>query len=123
MTIKGIPITLHTKTLDGVDDFNNPIYVDGSVTVNNVVVGQPASADVLNEINLSGKTISYVLAIPADDRNEWENTIVEFYDKKWRTIGTPKEYMPGFMGANFPWNKQISVERYADEPDEVPTEP
>lgn len=119
MTIKGIPITLYVKTQDGIDAFNRPIYKETEITIDNVVVGQPSSDDVINEINLSGKRISYVLAIPADDTHDWENVTVGFYGARWRTIGTPKQYMDGFMGANFPWNKQISVEKYLAE-DESP---
>lgn len=112
MTIKGIQVILYQKTQTGVDDFNRPIYEETAVPVDNVVVGQPSSDDITSEINLSGKTISYVLALPADDENDWENAIVEFYDQKWRTIGIPQKYMDGFMGANFPWNKKVKVERY-----------
>lgn len=112
MTIKGIPVTLYVRTQSGTDAFNRPVYTESTVTVNNVVVGQPTSDDITSEINLSGKTISYVLAIPADDTNDWVNATVEFYGAKWRTIGIPQEYMPGFMGADFSWNKKVRVERY-----------
>ena len=117
MMISGIPITLYVKTKTGVDDFNRDVFSEAPVTVNNVVVGQPSSDDAVNEMNPTGKTISYVLAIPKDDTHEWENTTVEFYGKKWRTVGIAKQYMNGFMGVNFPWNKQIGVERFSDEPE------
>ena len=112
MSIKGIPVTLYVNTVTGKDDFNQDIVTSTTVTVNNVVIGQPSSQDVLNEYNLSGKTISYMLAIPADDTHVWENTIVEFYGRKFRTVGIADQYMYGFMGKNFPWNKRIKVEEY-----------
>lgn len=112
MTIKGIPITLYERIQDGVDDFNRPVFVEKPVVINNVVVGQPTTDDITSEINLSGKTIAYMLSIPADDTHSWENATVEFYGQKWSTIGIPRQYMDGFMGATFPWNKLVRVERY-----------
>ena len=112
MEIKGIPIILNELVVTGVDDFNREIIEESPVTIENVVIGQPTSDDILNEVNLSGKTISYMLAIPADDDHNWENTTVEFYGKKWRTVGAPIKYMDGFMGAKFPWNKKIKVTAY-----------
>ena len=112
MNIKGIPIILYERIQDGVDDFNRPVFIEKPVTIENVVVGQPTSDDITSEINLSGKTIAYNLAIPADDTHVWENATVEFYGQKWSTIGIPRQYMPGFMGASFPWNKLVRVERY-----------
>ena len=112
MEIRGIPIILNEKVITGVDSYNREIIEEKPVTIDNVVVGQPTSDDILNETNLSGKTISYVLAIPKGDAHNWENTTVEFYDRKWRTVGLPQEYMGDFMGKDFPWNKKVKVTAY-----------
>ncbi len=112
MEIKGIPIILNEKVVTGVDGFNREIVEENPVTIENVVIGQPTSDDVLNEVNLSGKTISYVLAIPAGDAHDWENTTVEFYGRKWKTVGAPMQFMDGFMGKDFPWNKKVKVTTY-----------
>jgi len=110
--IKGIQIILNEQTVTGVDDFNREVVETVAVPIDNVVVGQPSSEDVFNEINLSGKRVAYNLCIPVGDTHDWKNAVVEFYGKKWRTIGEPTQYMDGFMGENFPWNKQIKVEAY-----------
>lgn len=112
MTIKGIQITLYETAVTGQDSFNRDIEEETAVTIDNVVVGQPSSEDVISEINVSGKHIAYTLAIPAGDEHDWTNKTVEFYGRKWRTIGIPTQYMAGFMGKNFPWNKQVKVEAY-----------
>lgn len=112
MNIKGEPIILYETTVTGEDDFGAEIVEETPVTINNVVIGQPTSEDILAEINLSGKQISYNLAIPAGDDHDWKGKTVEFYGKKWRTIGEPTQYMVGFMGKSFPWNKQVRVEVY-----------
>ncbi len=110
--IKGIPIILYETTVIGHDDFGADIKEETPVTINNVVIGQPSSEDIITEINVSGKHISYNLAIPADDTHEWEHNTVEFYGRKWRVIGIPTQFMDGFMGASWPWNKQVKVEAY-----------
>lgn len=112
MGIEGISITLYTETVTGYDDFNREIVETKAVTIDNVVVGQPSSEDITSEINVSGKRAVYNLAIPKDDKNDWTNKVVEFYGKKWRTIGVPTQFMDGYMGPSWPWNKQIKVEEY-----------
>lgn len=112
MTIKGTSVILYETTVTGKDSFNRDIEEEKATTIENVVIGQPASEDVISEINVSGKRIAYTLAIPADDTHDWINKTVEFYGRKWRTIGIPTQYMVGFMGKSFPWNKQVKVEAY-----------
>ena len=110
--IKGIPVTLYETKITGQDDFGRDIEEETAVTIDNVVIGQPSSEDVISEISLSGKRIAYNLALPADDTHDWTNKTVEFYGKKWRTIGIPDQYIDGFMGKSFPWNKRVKVEAY-----------
>lgn len=112
MIIKGVQIILYDETVTGQDDFNRDIVTETAVKIDNVVIGKPTTDDINTEINLSGKIISYVLAIPADDTHKWENRVVEFYGQKWRTVGAPVQFMDGFMGSKFPWNKKIKVEAY-----------
>lgn len=112
MSIKGIPIILYETVVVGQDDFNRDIEEETATTIDNVVVGQPSSEDVISEITVSGKRVAYNLAIPVGDDHDWTNKIVEFYGRKWRTIGIPTQYIDGFMGENFQWNKQIKVEAY-----------
>lgn len=112
MSIKGESIILYDQSVTGKDDFNRNIVSETPTTINNVVIGHPTTDDITSEINLSGKTIAYILAIPAGDTHIWENRTVEFWGKKWKTIGTPMKFMDGFMGKNFPWNAKVKVEAY-----------
>ena len=116
MTTKmGIPVMsviLYEKTKTGVDSLNRPVYTETPVTVNNVVVGVPSSDDIVSDQTLSDKKIAYTLAIPRNDDHAWENKTVEFYGRKWRTVGIATQYIDGFMGADYPWNKKIGVEAY-----------
>lgn len=114
-TKMGIPVMsvdLYVKTQSGVDAFNRPVYTETKTTIDDVVVGSPTSDDIVSSQTLSDKTIAYVLAIPRGDTNTWENAVVEFYGRKWRVVGIPTEYIDGFMGADYPWNKKVKVEAY-----------
>lgn len=110
LDIRGIPVKLSVKAQTGVDDFKRPIYETSQEVVENVLVGEPSAEDVVNEINLSGKRIAYVLAIPKGDTHIWENTEVEFWGMTFKTVGIPTQGIDD----NIPlkWNKKVKVERY-----------
>ena len=108
--IIGIDVVLHQKTQTGVNAFNEPIYSDSTVTVPNVLVAPTTSDDVVDENSLVGRKEVYTLAIPKGDTHDWENQLVKFFEKTWRTFGIPLEGIE----ANIPldWNKKVMVERY-----------
>lgn len=111
--IKGETVTLQVNTASTeVDDFGQPIFTESTVNVDNVLIGEPSSEDITSEIALSGKRIAYTLAIPSEDTNNWENTLVTIRGRVYRTIGIPTEYTDGNMPSWFPWNKKIKVEAY-----------
>ena len=107
--IKGEPVLLHVKEKTGVDDFGSETYEDRTVLVENVLIGQPTSDDVVSA-NLMGKHVAYTLGIPKGDHHAWEDTEVEFWGKKYRTIGIPMQGMEGLMPLS--WGKNVMVERY-----------
>lgn len=108
--IKGKTVVLYERTQTSTDAFNNPIYAETPVAVDNVLICPVSAEDVLDELQLSGKKAVYELSIPKKNANVWENRVVEFYGQKWRTIGFPRE----FIEENVPldWNRKIKVERY-----------
>ena len=106
----GESIILYNKTQVGTDAFNRPIYEDTAETVDNVLIGVPSSDDVLNEMNLSGKRIAYTLAIPKGDAHEWSGVTVEFWGKKFRTIGDATRGIEHLIP--LAWNKKVNVEAY-----------
>ena len=108
--ISGIDVILHIKKQIGADAFGAPIYEDSTKTVNNVIVGSPSSEDAVNELNLTGKHIVYTLCIPKGNEDIWDNTEVEFFGRKFRTVGYAREYIDKLVPLD--WNKQINVEAY-----------
>lgn len=109
-TIQGIPILLYERTQTGVDGFKNPVYAETPVTVENVLVCPAGTQDVVQDFQLYGKRAEYELCIPRGDTHLWENRVVEFYGRKWRTFGIPQEWMEHQLPLS--WNKRVKVERY-----------
>ena len=114
--MRGVTITLYNKVQTGVDAFNRPVYEDVATTVDNVLIGEPTTEDVINELNLTGKHLAYTLAIPKGDTNDWTDTEVILpapFAGRYKTIGYPT----AGIEANIPlkWNKKVKVERYEGE--------
>lgn len=106
--IKGINVLLHIKTSAGVDDFGQPIFVDTTEEVNNVLIGEPTTDDITSSTQLYGKRLAYTLAIPKDDTHDWKDTEVEFFGKTFKTFGDVTQGIE----ENIPlkWNKKVKVE-------------
>jgi hypothetical protein len=82
------------------------------VTVSNVLVGEPTTDDITQALDLYGKKVAYMLAIPKGDETEWENTQVKLpkpFRGIYNTVGIP---IAG-IEANIPlkWNKKVKIER------------
>lgn len=111
--IKGTPVRLAVRTQIGTDDFSRPIYTDEFKTVDNVLIGEPSTEDVTNEMNISGKRIAYTLGIPKGNTDKWDNTFVEFFGERFCTIGTATQGIDDNIPLS--WNKKVKVERYVTE--------
>lgn len=108
--IKGIDVILHDKSKTGIDPFGRPVYEDTAITVGNVLVTPASATAVIDEINLSGKRLEYILCIPKGDEHIWEDRVVEFFGKAWKTFGPVQEWIDAMVPLS--WNRQIKVERY-----------
>lgn len=110
MILKGITVKLYEQTQTGTDPFNRPIIEETPVNVENVLVGQPAEAEVLDTLNLTGRKVIYVLGIPKGDTHDWEDKKVEFWGLTFKTIGMPVQGIETMVPGS--WNKKVKVERY-----------
>ena len=110
MGIHGIPIELAVKVQTGTDGFNRPIYGTAWVTVDNVLIGQPGTEEITDELNLSGKRLDYLLGIPKGDTHDWEDTQVRFFGQTYETIGAPTQGIESMIPLS--WNKKVKVMRY-----------
>lgn len=110
MGIHGIPIELAVKTQTGTDGFNRPVYETTWETVDNVLIGQPSTEEVTDELNISGKRLDYLLGIPKGDTHDWEDTQVRFFGQVYETIGAPTQGIESMIPLS--WNKKVKVMRY-----------
>ena len=111
--MKGVTVTLEKKTQTGTDGFGQPIYTSESVSVADVLVGEPTTEDITNNLAMYGKTIVYTLAIPKGDMNDWEDTYVTLPEPMggtFHTVGIPT----AGIEENIPtrWNKKVHLERF-----------
>lgn len=107
--MRGIDVLLHARRKIGTDDFGAPVYADSAETVHNVLVGEPAEGDIVNDTQLYGKRLAYTLAIPKGDAHEWSDCQVEFFGQEFRVYGPVTEGIEPMLP--LPWNKKVKVER------------
>lgn len=108
--IKGVQVTLYTETQTGIDAFNQPIYDETPVTVDNVLISPTTQTETLEAVNLYGKKAVYTLAIPKGDTHDWMDRRVDFFGESWRVFGIPAEGIDDLIPLG--WNKKVTVERY-----------
>ncbi len=108
MLIKGRNITLYTVTETGRDGFNRPVETEIPVEIENVLIQPTSDEERLDTLNLTGRRAMYTLHIPKGDTHDWTDKKVSFFDKTFRTIGEPLEYMPELTP--LAWNKKVRCE-------------
>ena len=108
--IKGETVTLIQKKIAGKNEFDEPLTVCDVATVDNVLLGQPTSEQAIEDLNLYGKRIAYVLGIPKEDKHNWKDCEVIIKGQRFRSYGFPLTQ----TDANVPgmWNTQVKVEAY-----------
>lgn len=108
--IKGVTVILINKKEVGKDPFDNPIYEDVEIEVDNVLVSPTSTDDIVNQLDLTGKKAVYTLAIPKGDTNIWEDQEVRFFGKRWKVFGSVLQGIEDLIPLD--WNKKVMVERY-----------
>ena len=106
----GITIILYDKKQTGPDAFNRPVYTEFHEEVENVLIGEPSTEEIVNELNLSGKRLAYTLGIPKGDTHAWEDRKVEFFGEVFETFGKPTRGIDDLIPGD--WNMKVKVQRY-----------
>ena len=108
--MKGTTIELLVKTESGSDDFNRATFSESWVPIENVLIGEPTTEEVVDTFNLTGKHLTHMLAIPKGDSHVWYDTEVRFWGQRFRTIGFPTQGIDSLIPLD--WNMKVKVERY-----------
>lgn len=108
--MKGITVILYERVQIGTDGFNKPLYTELLAEVENVLVGEPSSEDVINELNMTGHRLAYTLAIPKGDTHNWMGCRVNFFGEDFRVYAPPTQGIESLIP--LAWNKKVKVERY-----------
>ena len=108
--MRGITIILHDRAQVDVDAFNRPVWQETDIPVENVLIGEPSTQEIIDELNLSGKQLAYTLAIPKGDEHVWTNRRVSFWGETFETIGEPTRGIEHLIPLS--WNKKVKVTRY-----------
>lgn len=108
--IEGITVILYERSESGKDGFDRPIYTETPVEVDNVLIGEPSTGEITDEINLSGKRLAYTLAIPKGDTHVWADSKVSFWGETFKVIGKPTQGIEEMIPLS--WNMKVKVERY-----------
>lgn len=113
--IRGITVTLYETTDTGSDPFGAPIVTEQAVEVDDVLVGEPTTEEMLASTQLYGKEIKYMLGIPKGDTHDWKDKKVSWIDAYGethvcRTYGFP---ITG-IEENIPtkWHKKVRCTDY-----------
>lgn len=107
--IHGIEVTLYEKTQSGTDPFGAPEYSETPVAVQNVLVGEPSTEDMVSDIQLFGRHLAYTLALPKGDDHDWNDVTVSFFGQKFRTYGGVTQGIDRLVP--LAWNRKVKVER------------
>lgn len=108
--IKGITVRLYEKVESGTDALNRKTYTETAVDVDNVLVSPVTTStdEITDTLNLTGSRAVYRLAIPKGDTHDWTDSAVEFFGRKFRTIGAPVEGIEDMLPLE--WNRQVRCE-------------
>lgn len=108
--MKGVTVTLHNRIQTGADEFDAPVYEWVDTIVDNVLIGEPSADQITQELNLYGKHLAYMLAIPKGDNHSWVDAEVTFFGERFKTYGEPTQGIDHLIPLS--WNKKVKVERY-----------
>lgn len=107
--LHGITVTLYERAKTGTDGFGRAIYAETPTPIENVIVGLPTSDDITGTLELTGKKVAYMLAIPKGDAHAWTDRRVDFFGESFRVIGAPVQGIEDMIP--LAWNKKVKVER------------
>ena len=111
--MRGDTVTLYVKEKTGTDPFGAPAFTETPVAVENVLVGEPTSEEILAATDLYGKRIRWMLGIPKGDTHDWQDVRIDWTDASGtthclRSFGFPIMGIEALVPTA--WHKKVRVE-------------
>lgn len=104
---------LAVKTQTSTDGFGAPVYTTDFVDVENVLIGEPTSEEIIQATDLYGKRIRFMLGIPKGDAHDWTDTEVRWTDA-YGTAHTLHTFGFPIVGVEHliptPWHMKVRCE-------------
>ncbi len=115
--LSGISVILYDEVQIGTDNFGKPIIEEVPTEVENVLVGEPTSDDIVSSTQIYGKVIKYMLGIPKGDTHDWTNKKVSWTDAYGimhtvMTFGFPITGIEANLPRQLPWHMKVRCEEY-----------
>ena len=115
--LSSISVILYDEIQIGTDNLGNPIYEVNPVEVENVLVGEPTSDEIVSSTQLFGKEIKYMLGIPKGDTHDWTNKKVTWTDAYGvthtvQTFGFPITGIEENIPKQLPWHMKVRCADY-----------
>lgn len=115
--LQGIDVYIHTEVQTGTDPFGAPVIEEQLVRVENVLIGEPSTDDIITSTQLYGKQIQYMLGIPKGDTNDWMDKKVSWTDAYGnehtaKTFGFPITGIEANIPPQIPWHMKVRCEKY-----------
>lgn len=108
--MRGETVILISRKPIGHDPFGAETYEEEEIKVDDVLIGNPGTDDVVSDLNLYGKRLVFVLGIPKTDSHDWKDKTIIIRGQRFRTYGFPlTQTMANVPGR---WNTQVKVECY-----------
>ncbi len=108
--IKGETVILVNKVDCGVNDFGETITESRETPIDNVLIGSPSVDKAIEELNVYGKHIAYILGVPKGDNHNWKDCEVIIRGERFKSYGFPLTQTDENVPT--PWNTQVKVELY-----------
>ena len=107
--LHGVDIYYIRKIEVGRDPLNTPIYEENPEPVHDVLIGPSTSSEATESGDLTGRREQCQIGIPKGDTHDWTNCTVEFWGKRWRSIGFPERGIEDMVPTR--WHQKVTVER------------
>ena len=114
--LNGITVRLYNRVQVGLDEFNNPQVWYTSDDIDNVLVGQPSTSEIVESNDFYGKRLDLMLGIPKGDTHVWTNALVGINGQYYETFGLPMTGIQDLIP--LAWGQNVRASKFGGNPED-----